>query len=354
MLLEMRYPVFVNSAILPRHAKPRRAMAILRTVVELAEGDSADYPVVLEVNYPTENPSRHHETNFPYRHRNGTFYRRLKKRDDQSIENLVICHDEVWRGTFVKAALRSGSKRGDVLPRQIVHRIVNRGMITREALQMERIGRTMEQNPDTQEAINVALADLNQALRAILVIDGEFWEKTNEPRLCVNPHDFSNTYVDTPDFHSRKGVENAHLRMFFQRIHYSMGEADRVLASLPPETKTRSEINVLDPSVFSADLPIGATVAMLLSLCEDKNMPASMNQEILAYADDIGGWDWARAADLTTRLATDVYAEDDVVRVRLEAELEFIDRQPINVPIMPSPRHLTCRSSIETDLRAVA
>lgn len=333
MLLKTKLPVFVSSAVVPRHSEPKRVLALLSAVSEIREVDSSAAPVILRVAYGGKDP---HD----YRHLNGRFLKKLTQYTGQSLEAAFFGH--FWNDTFVKAARRAGPKSGDVLPRRAVSRILRRGRIYLEIPQMERIGQSMRLSNVGEAEVETARADLASAMAQMLLIDGGYWVPTQEPLLAVDRLSGKGSYVSEYDLRDPGSCGRQMFSPTIGRFQYTMRQLELAReAERNREADTNPvEIDILDCSVFSEDVPIGGTIALLAYLSAEKEVPSASKRRLASFVKNDAEWDWGRASDEIGHLLSKVYT-DGPFRDRLELELERIDSQQISIPVTAGVPNLT-------------
>jgi hypothetical protein len=325
--MQIRFPVYVSSATLPRHKTSKRVLAILRDEFEIMEVNPVDYPIVARAEY---RGSEMHE----FRYRDGLFYSRLKIYTDQSLENSII--ERFWRQTFVKQAQAAAAFHPrEVFPRKVANTIIRRGEITREIIQLERVGRSMTLSPEGAAEVQVIRAAFQALMKGVLLIDGEHWATSPEPMLSVARISPGAMTHDISDFTNRRMYRLPNTHSLGRWVYTFRQHQEAVSLSAPSESHPLI-VDIFEPAVFSHEVPVGFSLSLLRYLSEEQEFPKAHRKRLAAFVDRDVERDWNDVIVEEEHLLSHSNVEGHYRR-SLEIDLERIDARGIGVPIV-SPR----------------
>jgi hypothetical protein len=324
MLLDIRMPAFISSAILPRHNTPRRVLAFLPTIVELPEATESSLALVARGTYCR------HDSVVDIRHRAGLFYRKLRLYTGGSLEKSLINH--FWHETFVKQAKLALPQLGDVLPKGAAWNIIKRNTTAKTIPHLQRIARTMKLTEEGEEELEEARKDLAATVSSAVMLDGDCWVPSQEPMLSVAHWTGRPMTMDTDSHFS-----GARMRVLFNEC--SLGRTLYTMKQLPEALKADMKspgdeggvsMEVFDPSVFSDEVPIGEAVAMLWYIAVRRNSAKSVRRRIVRFVQNEDGWSFDSVASEIDYLLSHVALEDQDRRM-LEFHKARMDDRPITV-----------------------
>ncbi|MCS4089368.1 hypothetical protein [Rhizobium sp. BK176] len=322
MLIDIRMPAFISSAILPRQRSPRRVMALVPTVVELQETDEACMRLVARGTYRGYEPE-------DVRAANGLFYRKLKTYDDK-LEPALIGH--FWHETFVKQARRALPRLGDVLPRGAAWNIINRDSTRKTVPSLVRIGKSMELNEEGERELAEVRSDYVSVVSKAMMMGGDCWVPTPEPMLSV-AHWTDNPMTMHIDSHfSGPQMRRLFNDCFLGRTFYTIKQLPEALAAdmASPGERDGVSMEVFDSSVFSDEVPVGEAIALLWYIGIRKEIAKPIQRRLLGFVRDEQRWTWDAVSSEIEYVLSRI-SLDDKDRRMLEFHMARIDDRPIAV-----------------------
>ncbi|MBY3158346.1 hypothetical protein HFO56_39290 [Rhizobium laguerreae] len=339
MLLELKFPVLITDAVLPRHDATKPVMALVDTQVEVEDIDDAHAPLVARME-------RQRLDDFvqidEFRHRDGVFYAKIPL-DWRTLEDVL--RQEVWRPIFFTMAKQIENRANEVLPRGIVKPILRNHDITAEHPKLERLGQAMKMAGDAITQLEAARAEFHaRVVETIVAIDGELWVQCPEPMLAVDHYTAYSTELATHDLGKRDPVTNRLPRTPTGLTLYTFTQAEQALV-VPkinaPNFRGETKVEVFDPSVFSDEVPIGDIIAQLEDISRGNNVFGQVKARIIEFVNNEADWSWDGAYDQIKFLLSSVFKyPHQIERSILERERDRIDARAISILSGPAVRGL--------------
>lgn len=339
MLLDMKFPVLITDAVLPRHGTAKPVMALVDTQVEVEEIDDASAPLVARME-------RQRPDDFvlidEFRHRDGTFYARIPL-DWRTLDDVV--RQEIWGPIFFRMANQIENRATEVLPKGIVKPILRNHDIAAEYAKLEKLGQSIRAVGDAISELEAARAEFHaRVLETVVAIDGEVWIRCPEPMLAVDHHTGYSTELATHNLGARDPVTNRLPRSPVGLVLYTFNQAEQALSVEridAPNFRDKTKVEVFDPSVFSEEVPIGDIVAQLEDIGRSVMVSDAVRERITEFVNNEEDWSWDGAYDQIEYLLANVFTyPHQIQRGILEIERDRIDARSISILSGPAARGL--------------
>jgi hypothetical protein len=338
MLLEVKFPVLIKDAVLPRHSATKPVFGLVETRVDVEDIDGANAPLVARME-------RYRPDDFvqidEFRHRGGTFYAKIPL-DWQTLDDIV--RQEIWGPIFFKMAKQLQNRPNEVLPRGIVKLILRNHSIAAQYGKLEKLGQSIQMVGDAVSELADARAEFHQrVLETVVAIDGELWVRCPEPMLAVDHYAGYSTELATDELGKRNPVTDRLQRANVGLTLYTFNQTDQAFVPKihAPNFRDKTKVEVFDQSVFSDDVPIGDVIAQLEDISRGGNVFGLVKVRLREFVENEAGWSWDTAYDQIEYLLDNVFRySHQIERSILERERDRIDARPISVPHSPNARGL--------------
>jgi hypothetical protein len=334
MKLITKFPALVHDVKLPRFESEKTIFGLWDTSIDLEEINGNEIPVVLRVKEHGKDEAK------DFRYRDGKFFASYDQRVDSS--DFQYNHLEYWDvyKSFKMQAVRAEDP-DNVHPPKILRSILDGQSISKHFDRLQRLARSSKITPEN----SIELADARDAfakvMSSIIIVDGMLWRECGEPMISVDHLAAYGADVRTYHLNERdvvtKKIRSAPLGRFLYTIH----ELDEAFATklYAKIFKDTTEIQVLDSTVFSQEVPIEYIIAFLDDLSTHTSVSQSAKGKIIGLLEQEDGFTWESAAEALEFILSDnsSYKPEFLTHI-LEIELNRINSRAINLnqPIQPS------------------
>jgi hypothetical protein len=329
MLLEVKFPVLITEAVLPRHADTKPVLALVDTQVDVEHIDDASAPLVARVERPRPDDFVQIDE---FRHRDGIFYTKVPV-DWKTLEDVV--REELWGPIFFNMAKQIVHRADEVLPKGVVKPILRNHDISAEYPKLGKLGKSMKLVGAASTELEAARAEFHsKVFEAIVAIDGELWVRCPEPMLSVDHYTAYSAELAMDDLGQRDPVTSRFARVPIGLVLYTLNQADQAFVPKihAPHFRDKTKVEVFDPSVFSDEVPIGDIIAQLDEISRGSDLSDEAKERLAEFVNNEEGWSWDSAYDQIEYLLTNVYKyQHQFTRGILERERDRIDARPISI-----------------------
>jgi hypothetical protein len=301
MLVDAKFPVFIEGANVPGYRHPRPVFHVVDTVVEIAEASAADLPVALRSHRTSSNKKR--ESVQEFRYRDGEFYRPVWEAGEFWLKHMLNT-PMVSRGRIglalrkqVSKATESGHRRR-ILPEGILEDVLTYASSNGDYEKFfKEKGERVLIPPEAEQSLDEAGEAYHEACQDFLLIDGELWEKCPEPVLSVDVRDRpGRIYCLSTTFLPSENLAGISARPHLGEILFPVLDYDdaKTLSdqSFDRNAPWRSKEFVLDlsmPEAFSTDLPMSEVIGQL-DHCHRIHPDKNTRGRLKSFVDDQANW----------------------------------------------------------------
>ncbi|MCS4089158.1 hypothetical protein [Rhizobium sp. BK176] len=330
MILDVKFPVLITAAALPRYGELKSILALVDTKVEIEEVEDVRAPVVVRVECRTRDIEE-------IRHRDGVFYKKINP-DFHSLEDIVRYRHR--RFAFHRFALKASGQQDVVLPKGVVNKIARGVDILSEYPKLEKLAKSMKLGEVGEAELEEARTEFHSWIaNAVVAIDGELWIAVPEPMLSVDHFAAYPLELAFDDLGKKDPISDRFYRAPVGRTLYTMNQLEQAFIpkKYAPDYKDRTNVEVLDPSVFLDDVPIGDIVAQLSHISNDFSWDINVSDEakkrLSDFVENEEDWSWDRAFDEVEYLLANVYTKSSqFTRQIIERERDRIEAKSITIP----------------------
>ncbi|MBY3433675.1 hypothetical protein HFN89_05880 [Rhizobium laguerreae] len=336
MKLKVKFPVLFNSAVVPRYGEPKTVIALFDTQLEVEELDGASAPVVVRVGSDRRDFIHRDE----FRHRNGLFYGKIPL-EWQTLEDIVRYRH--WRLALHRLAHQVADRAEDVLPKGVVAKILRDEDLRAEYPKLEKLAKSTKLADAGIAELETAAAEFHSwAAETVVAIDGDLWVECPEPMLSVDRFATYPAELVMDDLGKKDPISGRFHRASVGLTLYTMNQLDQ--AFLPkinaPAYRDTTTVEVLDPTVFQDEVPIGDIVAQLSELSTGRELSEEARYRLTDLVSNEADWSWDRVYDEVQYLLDTVFTQKhSFTRGLLEFERDRLDARPISIPSCSSRRH---------------
>ncbi|MCV9964804.1 hypothetical protein OIU34_23205 [Pararhizobium sp. BT-229] len=344
MLLNAKFPVFIENATIPRYRLPRPVIQVFDTVVDIAEASEADLPIVLRTRMKRADGKPAAISDF--RHRGGQFYRLFSARPDWLVESVLERPfnriGQVGMEVYAQAS-RAKALAKRTLPEGLVSHILGTDSLS-HTYQFFYDGRGKGiVVPDTAGAAVVEASEaFNRACQTFVMIDGEVWVECPEPILAVDvgnrPGCIRCISPRMPTKAKIMGESASSSEVLFPVTAYDDARAlaDRSFDPSAPWPSKDFELDFVAPEVFSTDLPIAGIVRQLDDCSRLSRLPEALTKRLRKFLADEANWTEEFLHDEMDHVLSMVPEKQRWMVAALEHQLARYEARTVHVPVSPS------------------